>query len=147
MENFRILYLDTTKNIIKNILFMEFISVCMSIFLSIIGVGRRETSFLEIFCLLNIIFFTGYFLSKRLVSIKVRDQEVIFIFYRFIFYRKEERYLLKDIELKEEKEVVRANVNWLMVFYYREKTFYKENIFSHFTDEERENIKAFFTKK
>lgn len=147
MENFRILYLDTTKNIIKNILFMEFISVCMSIFLSIIGVGRRETSFLEIFCLLNIIFFTGYFLSKRLISIKVSDQEVIFIFYRFIFYRQEERYLLKDIELEEEKEVVRTNVNWLMVFYYRDKTFYKENIFSHFTDEEIENIKAFFTKK
>lgn len=52
-----------------------------------------------------------------------------------------------DIELEEEKEVVRANVNWLIVFYHKNFTIYKENVFSHFTDEERENIKTFFTKK
>lgn len=149
MESFRVLYLDTTKNIIKSILFMEFISVCMSFILYIIG-GKglgSKISFLEAFFFLNIIYFVGWFLSKRLVSIKVSDQEVIFIFYRFIFYRQEERYLLKYIELEEEKEVVRANVNWLMVFYYKDRAFYKENLFSHFTDEDRERIKMFFTKR
>lgn len=147
MENFSILYQDTAKNIIKRILFVGFISICMGIILSIIGVRREKSSFLEVFCLLNIIFFVGYFLSKRLSSIRVSDQEVIFTFYRFIFYKQEERYLLKDIELEEEKEVVRANVNWLMIFYHKNHIIYKENMSNNFTDKERESIKTFFYKK
>lgn len=147
MNCFKTLYKETKENFIKNILFMEIGTIIISLLLDIIGVGHRKTSFLETFYFLNIMFFLGFFLSKRLVSIKVSKEEVIFTFYRFIFYRQEERYLLKDIELDEEKEVVRANVNWIMVFYHKDRAIYKENGSSSFTNEERKRIKIFFTKQ